>query len=138
MSPPHTDDIQTEVKESMPAAPPAAAAAVVGAPSVTSIAASQVWGRGVWGGANKCATCTKTVYAMEQLTYDGKMFHKNCLKCAHCNCVINLKNVASLEGEYYCKPHFKQLFKLKGNYAEGFGKEDHKKQWSQSSQSSQA
>ncbi|KAJ3216782.1 LIM domain and actin-binding protein 1 [Dinochytrium kinnereticum] len=86
---------------------------------------------GSLGGGNKCATCAKTVYAMEELSYDGKMFHKGCLKCAHCNTTINLKNIACLEGQYYCKPHFKQLFKLKGNYAEGFGKEDHKKQWSQ-------
>ncbi|KAJ3417514.1 LIM domain and actin-binding protein 1 [Chytridiales sp. JEL 0842] len=81
--------------------------------------------------SNKCETCTKTVYAMEQIIYDGKHFHKNCLKCTHCNCTLKLKDIASLEGKYYCKPHFKQLFKLKGNYAEGFGKEEHKKQWMQ-------
>ncbi|KAJ3192366.1 LIM domain and actin-binding protein 1 [Irineochytrium annulatum] len=79
--------------------------------------------------SNKCETCQKTVYAMEELVYDGKKFHKGCLKCNHCNTSINLKNIACLEGKYYCKPHFKQLFKLKGNYAEGFGKEDHKKNW---------
>ena len=27
------------------------------------------------------------------------------------------------------KPHFKQLFKLKGNYDEGFGSEQHKYKW---------
>lgn len=30
----------------------------------------------------------------------------------------------------YCKPHYKQLFKSKGNYDEGFGQKPHKKQWS--------
>lgn len=34
-------------------------------------------------------------------------------------------------GVYYCKPHFKQLFALKGNYDEGFGKEQHKKKWAE-------
>ena len=29
----------------------------------------------------------------------------------------------------YCKPHFIQLFKSKGNYSEGFGEEQHKKKW---------
>ncbi len=29
----------------------------------------------------------------------------------------------------YCKPHFKQLFKAKGNYSEGFGEEQHKNKW---------
>ena len=36
---------------------------------------------------------------------------------------------ASLEGVIYCKTHFKQLFKAKGNYDEGFGREQHKKKW---------
>lgn len=36
---------------------------------------------------------------------------------------------ASLHGTIYCKPHFKQLFKLKGNYDEGFGREQHKAKW---------
>jgi len=37
--------------------------------------------------------------------------------------VLSLGNYASLDGRLYCKPHFKQLFALKGNYNEGFGKE---------------
>ena len=31
--------------------------------------------------------------------------------------------------QVYCKPHFKQLFKSKGNYSEGFGEEQHKMKW---------
>eukprot|EP00019_Armaparvus_languidus_P011586 CAMPEP_0168582618 /NCGR_PEP_ID=MMETSP0420-20121227/2085_1 /TAXON_ID=498008 /ORGANISM="Pessonella sp." /LENGTH=1007 /DNA_ID=CAMNT_0008617131 /DNA_START=103 /DNA_END=3126 /DNA_ORIENTATION=+ len=34
-----------------------------------------------------------------------------------------------MQGVFYCKPHFKQLFKSKGNYDEGFGKEQHKTKW---------
>lgn len=30
----------------------------------------------------------------------------------------------------YCKPHYKQLFKSKGNYDEGFGQKPHKERWS--------
>ena len=40
-----------------------------------------------------------------------------------------LGNYAALQGKLYCKPHFKQLFKTKGNYDEGFGREQHKTQW---------
>lgn len=29
----------------------------------------------------------------------------------------------------YCKPHYKQLFKSKGNYDEAFGQKPHKEQW---------
>ena len=40
-----------------------------------------------------------------------------------------LGNYAALQGQIYCKPHFKQLFKVKGNYDEGFGRQQHKKHW---------
>ena len=36
---------------------------------------------------------------------------------------------ASLHGRIYCKPHFNQLFKSKGNYDEGFGHRPHKDLW---------
>lgn len=39
-------------------------------------------------------------------------------------------NFASLHGNVYCKPHFNQLFKAKGNYDEGFGHRPHKELWS--------
>ncbi|KAJ3173325.1 LIM domain and actin-binding protein 1 [Geranomyces variabilis] len=77
----------------------------------------------------KCEACNKSVYLMEQVTIDNHMFHKTCLKCETCKSTLKMGNLAAMNGVYYCKPHFKQLFKLKGNYAEGFGLEDHKKQW---------
>ena len=33
--------------------------------------------------------------------------------------MCSLGGFAALKGEIFCKPHFKQLFKLKGNYDEG-------------------
>jgi len=72
--------------------------------------------------SNKCVTCGKTVYATEKIVADEKVFHKQCLRCSHCNCQLKLGNYASLSGQLFCKPHFKQLFKTKGNYSEGFGK----------------
>ncbi|RKO90636.1 hypothetical protein BDK51DRAFT_28668 [Blyttiomyces helicus] len=50
-----------------------------------------------------CAVCEKVVYPMDKLSADDK-----------------LGNYAALNGVFYCKPHFKQLFALKGNYADGF------------------
>lgn len=41
----------------------------------------------------------------------------------------SLGNYASLHGNIYCKPHFSQLFKTKGNYDEGFGLRPHKELW---------
>jgi len=80
-------------------------------------------------GNAKCAICEKTVYAMERMDADGLSFHKTCMKCEECHCTLKLGNYASLQGKYYCKTHFKQLFKLKGNYDQGFGREQPKMKW---------
>uniref|UniRef100_A0A8B7WBJ8 Xin actin-binding repeat-containing protein 2 n=1 Tax=Castor canadensis TaxID=51338 RepID=A0A8B7WBJ8_CASCN len=48
----------------------------------------------------------------------------------------SLGNYASLHGQIYCKPHFKQLFKSKGNYDEGFGHKQHKDRWNCKNQNS--
>jgi len=86
----------------------------------------------------KCAACGKTVYATERIATDFDVFHKACLKCTYCNNVLKLGNYASLEGKYYCKPHFKQLFASKGNYNEGFGQEKLTAQWEKEKQSEQS
>lgn len=104
--------------------------------------------------ADKCVACTKTVYPMEKLQADGSVYHKSCFRCAECTKVrvsfvllkrkitdslkceqiVGLGNYAALEGKLYCKPCFKKMFKLKGNYSEGFGKEQHKMKWLRTSE----
>jgi len=76
--------------------------------------------------SDKCHECGKTVYPQEMLKEDNSqgeklVFHKSCFRCKHCNNVLKIGSFASLNGEFYCKPHFKQLFQSKGNYSEGFG-----------------
>uniref|UniRef100_A0A7N8WV15 LIM domain and actin-binding protein 1-like n=1 Tax=Mastacembelus armatus TaxID=205130 RepID=A0A7N8WV15_9TELE len=66
---------------------------------------------------------------MERLVAHQHVFHKNCFCCVHCNTKLSLGNYASLHGNIYCKPHFNQLFKAKGNYDEGFGHRPHKQLW---------
>ena len=69
------------------------------------------------GGSQKCATCNKSVYPMERLVVDGVVFHKGkCFVCAECGNCLRPGNYASLSGKYYCKPHFKKLFQVKGLY----------------------
>jgi hypothetical protein len=81
-----------------------------------------------------CAVCAKTVYLTEKLVVDKTSYHKvriscssicsvlilplfillqTCFKCAECKKSIGVGGYASLEGKIFCKPHFKQLFKLK-------------------------
>ncbi|KAL6075726.1 Xin actin-binding repeat-containing protein 2 [Balamuthia mandrillaris] len=75
-----------------------------------------------WGmQEEKCVKCEKTVYPGDRISVEGKVFHKACFRCQECQGTLSLGSYAALDGQYYCKPHFKQLFKLKGNYSEGFG-----------------
>ncbi|XP_040601428.1 xin actin-binding repeat-containing protein 2 isoform X2 [Mesocricetus auratus] len=83
-----------------------------------------------------CIICQKIVYPMECLIADKQSFHKSCFRCHHCSGKLSLGNYASLHGQIYCKPHFKQLFKSKGNYDEGFGHKQHKDRWNCKNQSS--
>ncbi|NWS01682.1 XIRP2 protein, partial [Motacilla alba] len=76
-----------------------------------------------------CKLCQQRVYPMECLVADKQNFHKSCFRCHHCGSQLSLGNYASLHGKIYCKPHFKQLFKSKGNYDEGFGHKQHKELW---------
>ncbi|XP_057685779.1 LIM domain and actin-binding protein 1-like isoform X2 [Corythoichthys intestinalis] len=76
-----------------------------------------------------CVSCQKTVYPLERLVANQQVFHSACFRCCHCNTKLSLANYASLHNNVYCKPHFCQLFKAKGNYDEGFGHRPHKELW---------
>ncbi|XP_029450869.1 LIM domain and actin-binding protein 1 isoform X2 [Rhinatrema bivittatum] len=76
-----------------------------------------------------CVQCQKTVYPMERFFANEQVFHHSCFRCSHCSTKLSLGNYASLHGNIYCKPHFNQLFKSKGNYDEGFGHKQHKELW---------
>ncbi|XP_077074834.1 LIM domain and actin-binding protein 1a isoform X2 [Siphateles boraxobius] len=76
-----------------------------------------------------CVTCLKTVYPLEKLVANQQIFHNTCFRCAYCNTKLSLVNYASLHNNVYCKPHYCQLFKAKGNYDEGFGHRPHKELW---------
>ncbi|XP_038052838.1 protein-methionine sulfoxide oxidase mical2b-like isoform X2 [Patiria miniata] len=69
---------------------------------------------------NRCKICQKTVYPMEKITADGFNYHKLCFRCTECNTLLSLGNFAQSKQFLYCKHHFKQLFKLKGNYDDAF------------------
>lgn len=76
-----------------------------------------------------CIACLHTVYPLERLEAHKQVYHKTCFRCVHCSAKLSLANFASLHGNIYCKPHFSQLFKSKGNYDEGFGHRPHKELW---------
>ena len=76
-----------------------------------------------------CPVCTKKAYPMESIQIEGQTFHKSCFKCSVCKKTLNGSNFAKNHGVYYCKVHFQQMFKRKGNYDEGFGHEKASKNW---------
>ena len=47
---------------------------------------------------------------------EGDFYHKSCFRCSHGGCNLTTSSYAALDGFLYCKPHFSQLFKEKGNY----------------------
>ncbi|KAK6123401.1 hypothetical protein DH2020_042859 [Rehmannia glutinosa] len=75
----------------------------------------------IFGGTTqKCKACEKTVYLVDQLTADTKVYHKACFRCHHCKGTLKLSNYCSYEGVLYCKPHFDQLFKMTGSLNKSF------------------
>ncbi|KAJ7945909.1 LIM domain-containing protein [Quillaja saponaria] len=72
------------------------------------------------GTTQKCKACEKTVYLVDQLTADNKVYHKACFRCHHCKGTLKLSNYSSFEGVLYCKPHFDQLFKMTGSLDKSF------------------
>jgi hypothetical protein len=103
-------------------------------PGMSSVPKGRKWGPIL----EKCETCNKTVYQQERLQADGKVWHKHCFRCTHCKKVVGLGNYATNKGDIYCKVHFKMLFKIKGNYDEGFGRSQHKTKWANKSDGDQS
>ncbi|KAH6593047.1 hypothetical protein BASA61_004383 [Batrachochytrium salamandrivorans] len=115
-----------------PSKPLVATGALASACRTNDTAASKLSpNQGSANALNACQSCSKTVYAMERVVVDTHVFHRACFKCTHCKGQLKMGNLASMGGVYYCKAHFKQLFALKGNYSEGFGKEEPKRAWLQ-------
>ncbi|XP_030630551.1 LIM domain and actin-binding protein 1-like [Chanos chanos] len=78
-----------------------------------------------------CSACLTPVYPMEKMVADKLILHHGCFCCKHCKKKLSLHNYSALYGEFYCMPHYQQLFKRKGNYDEGFGHKQHKDHWVQ-------
>lgn len=104
---------------------------------LTTAPAAQAAGQNGHAAGEKCCVCDKTVYAMEKIEADKKVYHKTCFKCTSCNCPLKLGNFSSIKQTLYCTPHYIQLFARNGNYDEGFGLENYKRKWLQSQQQQQ-
>lgn len=70
------------------------------------------------GTQDKCISCGKTVYPLDKVSLEGLLYHRSCFKCIHGGCFISPSNYAAHDGRLYCKHHYSQLFKEKGNYSQ--------------------
>ena len=106
------------------------------------------------GTTTKCMACDKTVYLVDKLTADNRVYHKACFRCHHCKGTLKvpirslascetslfirsrtslqliffdlqLGNYNSFEGVLYCRPHFDQLFKMTGSLDKSFEGDHH-------------
>ena len=67
------------------------------------------------GGGEKCAACSKTAYAAEQMPAQGRVFHRECFRCNECNTRLGANNwCIDSGGQLFCKPHFLQLLNAGG------------------------
>ncbi|KAK4789799.1 hypothetical protein SAY86_017103 [Trapa natans] len=72
------------------------------------------------GTTQKCNACGKTVYLVDRLAANNRVFHKSCFRCHHCKGTLKLSNFNSFDGVLYCRPHFDQLFKRTGSLDKSF------------------
>ncbi|KAJ6299129.1 hypothetical protein OIU76_020159 [Salix suchowensis] len=59
------------------------------------------------GTQQKCMACDKTVYLVDKLTADNRIYHKACFRCHHCRGTLKLSNYSSFEGTRVLKEHLK-------------------------------
>ncbi|XP_065350529.1 glutamic acid-rich protein isoform X4 [Cloeon dipterum] len=64
-------------------------------------------------GSKLCRKCDRQVFQMEQIKAERAVWHKSCFRCKECNKQLSIDTYGSHEGELYCKPHLKELFKPK-------------------------
>ncbi|GMR47635.1 hypothetical protein PMAYCL1PPCAC_17830, partial [Pristionchus mayeri] len=53
-----------------------------------------------------CAVCSKTVYPVERVFVNKKLYHKDCFKCENCGKKLTATNYNCHEGSILCKVHF--------------------------------
>ncbi|KAL6080384.1 LIM zinc-binding domain-containing protein [Balamuthia mandrillaris] len=67
----------------------------------------------------KCDGCQKTVYPLERVVANAKVFHRGCFRCCVCNTVMKANSdYCFLNDRFYCVPHYQRLVsEAGGGYA---------------------
>jgi hypothetical protein len=57
----------------------------------------------------ECALCGKTVYPVERLFANKKLYHNNCFRCKTCSKKLSATQYNIHEGSLYCKQHYQEV-----------------------------
>jgi len=62
-------------------------------------------------GAEKCEGCGERVYLLERISVENHVFHRSCLKCSQCNCMLNTGDYFhdQASDKFYCKVDYRNL-----------------------------
>jgi len=69
---------------------------------------------------SNCCACGKTVYPVERVSANNRVFHKGCFRCCTCQRVLKQTSYAFLDNKFYCEPDFERAFKKNADYVTGF------------------
>ncbi|CAO3699511.1 unnamed protein product [Rhizopus stolonifer] len=56
-----------------------------------------------------CSICTRTVYVIEKVEANGRIYHKTCFKCKDEGCRLTLANFHYHSGDLFCPKHVPKL-----------------------------
>jgi hypothetical protein len=57
----------------------------------------------------KCVICMETVFKIEQVEVENRVYHQKCFKCVKCKRNLNVGNFAFHSGNLYCLVHHKEV-----------------------------
>jgi len=65
-----------------------------------------------------CGICQDPVYRNDRIDLGKFVIHEACFRCLKCGLKLTMSNFATYGDALLCKPHYHQLFQVKGNYTE--------------------
>ncbi|XP_063726799.1 muscle LIM protein 1-like [Symsagittifera roscoffensis] len=67
-----------------------------------------------------CVQCGKSVYFNEEVKFQDRSWHKECLKCKTCSKKLEIGGMNDHEGDIYCQQCHRKNFGVRG-YGYGIG-----------------
>ncbi|KAI8091007.1 uncharacterized protein B0P05DRAFT_584134 [Gilbertella persicaria] len=68
--------------------------------------------------SSSCAICSKTVYVIEKVEANTRVYHKTCFKCKENGCHLTIANFHHHNGDLFCPRHVPKLQALVGSSAQ--------------------